>query len=209
MEIVSPIRAVILDYGEVLCLAPSREEFAYSARLLGMDLDSFLARYPAVRLPYDQGVLTAADYWGQVAMKRDPIAPDTLAELRRHDVAIYSRLDSVMLAWIPRLQASGIRVGLLSNMPFDMAAHARQHFRWLQGLESCILSCEHSLIKPSPEIYRLALAQLNVEPQEALFVDDRKVNTDAAEAVGLRALQFHSVDRLREDLRGLENLAIP
>jgi HAD superfamily hydrolase (TIGR01509 family) len=76
-------------------------------------------------------------------------------------------------------------------------------------LESCILSCEHNLIKPSPEIYRLALEQLGVKPAEALFVDDRKVNTDAAEAVGLRALQFHSVDRLREDLSGIENLAIP
>lgn len=196
----APIRAVILDYGEVLCLRPSREEFEYMAALLGQPLDEFLTRYPAVRLPYDQGAIGPEQYWARVAGDHRVIEPVILDSLRRHDVEIYSRIDPAMEAWIPRLQQSGIRVALLSNMPVDMAAWARASLPWLRTLDYVVLSCEHNLIKPSREIYELCLRGLGAAAHETLFIDDRAINTEAAEAAGLRALLFHSVDQLRTDL---------
>jgi putative hydrolase of the HAD superfamily len=199
----STLRAVILDYGEVLCLAPHKDEFEQMAALLGMDLPSFLLRYPAARLPYDQGSLTPAEYWSLVAPEGASVGADALRTLRRLDVDIYARVDPEMLAWIPRLRASGFKVGLLSNMPHDMTAFSRRAFRWLADLDACIFSCEHRLIKPSPAIYHLAVSQLGVRPEEALFIDDREVNTEAAQSAGLLAVRFESVGQLRGSLPSL------
>jgi putative hydrolase of the HAD superfamily len=193
------IQAVVLDYGEVLCRAPHPEEWGVMAGWLGMESAEFLRRYAAVRLPYDQGVVEPEEYWRQVAGPERQMVNGNLERLRRMDVEIYSRLDPVMVGWIPKLRAAGYRVGLLSNMPHDMAAYARAEFRWLGELDGCVLSCEHRLVKPMPEIYRLTCEQMGVAPEETLFVDDRAVNVEAAEAGGLQAVQFQTVEQLRAE----------
>jgi FMN phosphatase YigB (HAD superfamily) len=50
-----------------------------------------------------------------------------------------------------------------------------------------------------PEIYRLTCEQMGVAPEETLFVDDRAVNVEAAEAGGLQAVQFQTVEQLRAE----------
>ena len=59
------------------------------------------------------------------------------------------------------------------------------------------------MAKPDPAIYRLVLEKLNVQPGEALFLDDKLVNIKAAQALGMHAIQFSTVDRLRSELIAL------
>jgi len=49
-----------------------------------------------------------------------------------------------------------------------------------------ILSFEVGAAKPSPEIYRAALERLDVEPGDALFVDDQSAYCDGAAALGIQ-----------------------
>jgi FMN phosphatase YigB (HAD superfamily) len=51
-----------------------------------------------------------------------------------------------------------------------------------------VISGEVGLHKPQPEIYLLACERLEVEPREAVFVDDLRENCAGAEAVGMTAL---------------------
>jgi putative hydrolase of the HAD superfamily len=62
------------------------------------------------------------------------------------------------------------------------------------------------MAKPEPAIYLHTLHELGVEPDEALFLDDRLVNIEAAQALGIHAILFSNVARLRADLleAGLE-----
>jgi putative hydrolase of the HAD superfamily len=46
------------------------------------------------------------------------------------------------------------------------------------------------LSKPNPDIYRLTLERLGVEPEQAVFLDDGLRNVDSAREIGLHALQF-------------------
>jgi hypothetical protein len=43
---------------------------------------------------------------------------------------------------------------------------------------------------PIPEIYLQALHRLGVQPSQTIFVDDRKANVDAAEALGIKGIVF-------------------
>ena len=61
------IRAVILDFGEVLCHLPSTEYIERLASIFQMDPRTFLPIYLQTRAPYDRGDLLAGEYWQKFA----------------------------------------------------------------------------------------------------------------------------------------------
>ncbi len=83
----------------------------------------------------------------------------------------------------------------------------RQVFNDAYGIESLvdkvIISAEVGLAKPDPRIFRLALDQFDLQPAEAIFVDDLAVNVEAASQVGMRAIQFHSNAQVIGEIRGI------
>jgi 2-haloacid dehalogenase len=64
-----------------------------------------------------------------------------------------------------------------------------------------VVSGEEKLLKPDPAIYYLALDRFSLRAQDALFIDDRQINVDGAEAVGMRAHLFTTAEDLRARLR--------
>jgi FMN phosphatase YigB (HAD superfamily) len=76
-----------------------------------------------------------------------------------------------------------------------------QAFQWLYRVNFTTLSAEVRLIKPDPAIYEHCLCGLGVAPSDSLFLDDREVNIAAARAMGIRAVQFHSMGQLRSELQ--------
>ena len=44
-------------------------------------------------------------------------------------------------------------------------------------------------------------SRLGVKPEECIFIDDTKMNVTAANDLGMAALQYKSMDKLRKDLR--------
>jgi FMN phosphatase YigB (HAD superfamily) len=47
------------------------------------------------------------------------------------------------------------------------------------------------------------LNELAVQPEETLFIDDRLPNIEAARALGMQAIEFSTIERLRADLIAL------
>ena len=196
-----PIKAVILDYGEVVSIPPSSEQMALMAAVLGVSPDLFRTMYPTDRAPYDRGDLSPATYWLKFADDAHVRLDFTqIEELRRLDVEMWSRVNPEMIRWIECLSEAGLKTALLSNMISDMAVHARQKFSWLNKLTYQVLSCEVRLVKPDRFIYERCLEGLRVTPPETLFVDDSEINVQAARALGITSIRFQSVGQLRDEL---------
>jgi epoxide hydrolase-like predicted phosphatase len=66
-----------------------------------------------------------------------------------------------------------------------------------------VISGDVGLHKPQPEIYRLACERLEVEPADAVFVDDLRENCEGAEAVGMTAVLHRDPARTIEQLEKL------
>ena len=64
------IRAVILDYGEVLCHRPSEKEFGRLEEIFGAKGNSFQALWDKNRGAFDRGDMTAEAYW--MALRKMP-----------------------------------------------------------------------------------------------------------------------------------------
>ncbi len=206
---VDGIRGVILDFGEVLCHEPSPGKLARMADALGLDHETFLARYSQERPTYDQGLLTPEDYWSRVAVDKVRLNPELTSRLRQWDVEMWSDLNPDMVHWLDRLHEAGLKTAVLSNMHRDMAAHVRRNFPWMQRVDCPILSCELLLVKPDPAIYRRCLDCLKLRPQEVIFIDDREPNVAAARALGIVGVRFDSVDRLHTELASIGLQVLP
>jgi putative hydrolase of the HAD superfamily len=199
------IRAVIFDYGEVLCMPDP----AAHRRLLdftGLDHDSFERLYWRDRRDYDLGNVDGPAWWANFA--RDAglaFTPDQISALIENDILMWVSVNERMLAWVTTLQEAGFLTAILSNMVPEVLRYMRQEFTWLAQFTYQTFSCELRIAKPDPAIYIWTCDHLGVRPDEALFIDDRLENIRAAEQLGFHAIQFRSIAQLRTDLaaRGL------
>ncbi len=117
------------------------------------------------------------------------LSADQKRELAR-DLAL--ELDSIRLfpevpVVLSSLRDCGYRLGVCSNLATPYVAPARQLLK--PFIDAAIWSCEVGLVKPDPEIYRMAARQLGVPVAAVLMVGDTH-RTDVAgpQAAGLKAL---------------------
>ena len=198
------IRAVILDYGEVLCHIPSMETIERLAHIFQMDPQTFLPIYLETRAPYDRGDLLPGEYWQKFAAQAGvEVNAHAIAQARQLDLDLWSQINHAMIAWVQQLHSAGFKTAILSNMPTDMATHVRNSYAWISHFDHHIFSGEVRSIKPEPAIYRHCIDALGVQPSEALFIDDRDINLQQARAAGIRGIRFQSVEQLREELQAL------
>lgn len=90
---------------------------------------------------------------------------------------------------VARLKERGYRIFLLSN------ASRRQPEYWARVpvaryFEDTLVSSFYQIVKPMPEIYRLAFEKFGIDPAESLFIDDLPVNCEAAVFCGMDAVVF-------------------
>jgi putative hydrolase of the HAD superfamily len=198
----SSLKAVIFDYGDVLCLPPTGAEIEASARILSISSDLYRVLWSRNRDLYDRGDMSPEAYWSKFAEDASRVLGTAqLQELNQRDVAMWSRPNSLMLAWLQDLRAASVKTAILSNMHATMIKHARQNFRWLDWLDWQTLSAEVRSIKPEPAIYEHCLQGLGVAATESLLIDDRDVNLVAARSMGIHGIRYKSMAQLRSDLQ--------
>ncbi len=102
----------------------------------------------------------------------------------------------------------------LNSLGFNLWVHSNYSFwfeevcmrlnldRFFQGYA---VSYKIGLRKPDPAAYLATLGLMNKKPKDCIFIDDRDINITSAHEVGLKAIQFISLEKLREDLRLLLN----
>jgi FMN phosphatase YigB (HAD superfamily) len=61
---------------------------------------------------------------------------------------------------------------------------------WFDFFKIKILSFEKKTVKPCLKIYDICLKELNVEANQALFVDDSEENVKAAQQIGMNVIKF-------------------
>lgn len=195
------LRAVIFDYGMVLTGMPSAEAHDALLRITGLPVDHFELVYWADRHAYDEGKITGLQFWQNLV--RDAklnLNAAQIDELNLWDARMWTAQNPAMLAWQQQLKVHGIRTAILSNMGDTVLANIEREFDWLPRFDTLIWSFQHKMAKPDPAIYRLTLDRLGVAPHEALFIDDKQLNVDAARELGMKAIQFTNVENLRKDL---------
>lgn len=128
---------------------------------------------------------------------------------------LYDVADRVYQSWttslpqIPGMEAlcrtlkeNGVRLYLLSDISKGFArVHA--HYPVLSLFDGLVFSAEEGRMKPDEELFRLVLNRYNICAAEAAFVDDRQVNIEGANHVGITGILFDGdVEKLSRRLLG-------
>jgi putative hydrolase of the HAD superfamily len=184
------IRAVIFDLWDTLVdfdpVAGRAFQDQVAARL-GRDPDEFAALWFEGRAQRESGTLR--EYLLEIGAPEDLV--DELVTLRRDSTRSLLVPRAGALETLKRLRADGRRVGLITVCSEDVP-DVWSETPFADLFDATVFSCSVGIRKPDPRIYRLACAELGVEPEEAMFVGDGANDELAgAERVGMQAVLVH------------------
>lgn len=192
---------MVFDFGMVLSGPPSPKAIEQMLRITSLDVPRLTEFYWADRHAYDEGKLTGLAFWRNLSAAAGlDLNEAQIEELAEWDARMWTTENPAMVAWQRRLKECGLKTGVLSNMGDNVHERLEREFDWLNQFDTLVWSYQLGIAKPDAAIYRYALEQLGVTPCEALFLDDKPVNVDAARALGMKAVVFSNAERLREEL---------
>lgn len=102
---------------------------------------------------------------------------------------------------IADLRAAGHPVLGLSNFSAETFPSCRAKYPIFEEFDDIVLSGEHGIGKPQPEIYHLLCERNRIGPSDAVFFDDSPGNVAGAHAIGMGAHLFTTAEQARLDLR--------
>jgi FMN phosphatase YigB (HAD superfamily) len=118
---------------------------------------------------------------------RDADPREYLSRLRTEVERTPFRVAPGGLALLAELRSLGYRVGMISNTigePGEFLRPILAKMGFDRYVETYIFSDEHPWTKPSPEIFWVALDQLDVKPQETVHVGDGWADIEGARRAG-------------------------
>lgn len=194
-----PIRAVIFDLGGVLLRTEDRTPRTQLAESLG------LTYYELSALIFDsvsahqamKGEITAAEHWE--AVQKTLGLPQSEFEKIPRDFWGGDALDEELVDYLRDLRPH-YKTGLLSNAWDDLRKMIEDEWKIDDAFDEIVISAEIGLVKPDAGIYQRMVAELDVHPGEAVFVDDFVENVAGARSQGLQAVHFIDREQALKDL---------
>ncbi|MBS2000136.1 MAG: HAD family phosphatase [Candidatus Obscuribacterales bacterium] len=196
-------KAILFDYGNVLCLNQLESDVAAMAECLDIELSRFKTYYWQLRDEYDVGAFDGREYWTRIAQKGGrEITEQQLRQVIEFDNVGWSRPNLVMARWAETLRTSGMITAIVSNMPADIREYLRD-LHWMPEFSHYTYSCEVKSVKPAADIFLHCLEQINMKPAEVLFLDDRQMNVEGARQVGIDSYVFTTAEELAPFVRSI------
>ena len=169
--------------------------------LTGLSAERFEDLYWKDRHAYDEGKLSGVTFWQKFARDNGlEFSLELIDELNRLDAEMWTTYDPAMVAWQQRIKEAGLRTAILSNMGDTVLAKMEREFAWLKNFNVLVWSFQLGMAKPDPAIYHYTLEKLGTRPEETLFLDDKRVNIEAANALGIVGMEFTTIGKLHADL---------
>ena len=198
------IKAVVFDYGQVISMPQDSEALDGLAKLAGVKREVYEPVFWSLRGDYDRGIISTKVYIGnilsQLGISLDEGTIDKMAAL---DMSIWKKVNPETVALMEEIKRAGLRLGILSNMPHEFLAWARETVPVVSLVDTGLYSCEANLAKPDEAIYRKLISLMGVENSELVFFDDVAENVEGARALGIEAFLWKDVETARQNLADL------
>jgi putative hydrolase of the HAD superfamily len=201
------IRAVFFDLGGVILRTEYQAPRQQLAERLGLEYDDLdrIVFDSQTGLQAATGAITSRQHW-EAVMKRLKRPIEEMDSIREEFFA-GDIIDRNILNFLRSLRPTH-KTGLISNNWSDLRDYLVRE-KIIDAFDHIIISAEVGVAKPEPEIYRIALEQAGVRPEEAVFVDDFYVNIEGCEKVGMKGVHFKDAESALEQLRQLLSTGQP
>lgn len=195
------IKNIVLDVGRVLV----HWDPVQGLKSLGYDKDTVIAVNDGI---VESGLWDMEDEGKLPGEEILKTFIDAMPEYREAIVDFWNNLDKSIWAyedscdWIKRMKAAGYRVYILSNYGEETYRQTRESaMSFLDIVDGVIFSYKYQLIKPHAEIYEKLFEVYGLERSECVFIDDRKVNIEAAIKAGMSGIVYRNREQAEEALQ--------
>lgn len=92
------------------------------------------------------------------------------------------------------------KTGLLTNASEEFIDKLIQQNHLKRLFDEIVISSVVGVTKPNPKIYQEILSRLNIEPEEAIYVDDLIRHVEGASNLGMHAIQYQSFVQCKREI---------
>lgn len=186
------IKAIIFDFYGVICYEVGSNW--YKTRPPKEIVSELKEKFDA---PSDTGEISEEEFFDGIAH-----SVGLTGKAVRAEWLSASTIDMKLISFIKRLKPT-YKLAICSNTAPKIFRETLQMNNIEDIFDVVVSSSEVGMVKPNPDIYLHTLKELGVEPEEAVFIDDRESNLEGARAVGLNSILFVNTQQLKSDLSKL------
>ena len=194
------LKNIVFDLGGVV-VAHNEESFAeklgeFFSFVFGPDMKCV----PSFWYDYDLGLLSMDETAASVAEYRNCSVEEAKANML-YAISLQEEVEPTVRL-IKELKERGYKLYVLSNMSKEYIEFLRK-LPVFKYFDEQIVSCEVHLGKPNLKFYQHLLDHCNLNPDETIFIDDRKDNVEAAAELGITPFHFdrRNPERACDELR--------
>lgn len=187
------INTIFFDFGGVIIKQPNGHRITRLKKLLGIeippDFQEMFENPNQSKLIRDMclGIIPEARIW-EIMADEWHFRPSIIKRIHRK---LHSKrqLNKPLIRFMQQCQPK-YQTAILSNAGDQTRKLMEDGFNLDKFVDEIIISAEEGVIKPSPEIYRIALERVDANAETSLLLDDTLENVLSARQMGMKAIQF-------------------
>ena len=199
------IYTVIIDMGGVFLRTTNsvpREAIAERFGVTRAELEAFIFM-SETSLRSEVGELSDKEHWETVLRYfNQPVDdyPRVYDEYFSGDA-----VDQELLGFAVSLKKD-YQLGLLSNAWVNARLLLGKHFDFIDVFDVSVFSYEVGMRKPEPAIFKVMLEKMDVNAENAVFIDDMPTNVEGAKSAGLHAIRFKDTQTTIAAVKAILNI---
>lgn len=193
------IKALVFDFGGVMTQTDHNAITQFVAQSLNISLTEAKEIFKQLKQRTALGE-QELDIWLDEANFKGINLPNDWIELLNAARLQALRVVPGMPDLVQDLQKQGFQTALLSNVSRSHA-QIKSQLGFYALFEPALYSYEIGVRKPDLKAYHILLEQLQLPPEEILFIDNKLANIKAAQSLGIDAIQFIDTAQLIEELK--------
>jgi putative hydrolase of the HAD superfamily len=200
---VAEVTALFFDIGGVLLTNGwDRDSREAAAKKFHLDWEEFEDRHELVLHAFEVGQMGLEEYLDRVIFYR---RRDFTRQAFKHFIYAQARPMPKSLALMGRIAKPPRRclISALNNESRDLNAFRIDKFHLREYFDTFLSSCYLGVRKPDKAIYTQALSITQRQPDECVFVDDRALNLECAQELGMHTIQFKNAAQLEKEMKQL------
>ncbi|MBQ6502423.1 MAG: HAD family phosphatase [Flexilinea sp.] len=181
------LNTVIFDLGNVL-LDYNPRRFMGELGIAPKYFDRLTEIFPESKewQDLDENLITDDEFLA-AALHKEPALRREITLYHKHWYDHFHAIPENVAAFY-QIKEAGAKTYILSNFQQTCFKVMQEHNVFLDDFDGRVISFECKMRKPDAGIYELLISKYDLDPAHSVFIDDMKVNIEAAASAGLKTI---------------------
>ncbi|MDD5489708.1 MAG: HAD family phosphatase [Candidatus Moranbacteria bacterium] len=191
------IKYIIFDWGGVFTHGHLLKDFANNlSEKCERDKVEIEKIFREAEFPYETGQIIPEFFWDEFRKKLEiHLTKEEIQSIFLNSYVINDR----MLELAKKMKKK-YKLILLTNNYEDLFDFIKENYKLEQYFDHMFSSSKIKDKKPNKETFKFVIDKLKINPEEAIFVDDKEKNVIGAQKIGLKTIHFSGLDGFKKML---------